>query len=64
MPGARDRATSEVADPPLPGTTKGTLQGFACGQTAPGAQVRSHEAVAYVCLEEFAHEAVKHSGGE
>ncbi len=33
-------------------------------RVAPGAQVRSDEAAAYAGMAEFAHEGVKHSGGE
>ncbi len=62
--GARDRATNEVAARPLPGTTEGDLQGFVRGRVAPGAQVRSDEAAACAGMEEFPHEAVRHSGGE
>ncbi len=62
--GARDRATNAVAARPLPGTAKGDLQGFARARVAPGAQVRSDQAAAYAGMEEFPHEAVRHSGGE
>ncbi len=62
--GARDRATSEVAARPLPGTTEGDLQGFVRGRVAPGAQVRSDEAATCAGMAEFPREGVKHSGGE
>ena len=62
--GARDRATNAVAARPLPGTAKGDLQGFVRARVAPGAQVRSDEAAACAGMEEFPHEAVRHSGGE
>ncbi len=62
--GARDRATNAVAARPLPGTAKGDLQGFVRARVVPGAQVRSDEAAVYAGMEEFPHEAVKHSGGE
>ncbi len=62
--GARDRATNAVAARPLPGTTEGDLQVLVRGRVAPGAQVRSDEAAACAGMAEFAHEGVKHSGGE
>ncbi len=62
--GARDRATNAAAARPLPGTAKGDLQGFVRARVAPGAQVRSDEAAACAGMAEFAHEAVRHSGGE
>ena len=46
------------------GTGKGELQGFVRGQVEAGAQLYSDEAAAYAGMEEFAHEAVKHSAGE
>ncbi len=58
------RATNAVAARPLPGTAKGDLQGFVRGRVAPGAQLYSDEAAAYAGMAEFAHEAVRHSGGE
>ena len=62
--GARDRNTHEVDAAPLAGTGKGELQGFVRGQAEAGAQLYSDEAAAYAGMEEFAHEAVKHSAGE
>ncbi len=61
--GARDRATNAAAARPLPGTAKGDLQGFVRARVAPGAQVRSDEAAACAGMEEFPHEAVRHSSG-
>ena len=54
------RATNAVVARPLPGSTKGDLQGFVRGRVAPGAQVRSDEAAAYAGREQFPHEAVRH----
>ncbi len=62
--GARDRATNAAAARPLPGTAKGDLQGFVRARVAPGAQLYSDQAAACAGMEEFAHEAVRHSGGE
>ena len=50
--------------PRLAGTGKGELQDFVRGQVEAGAQLYSDEAAAYAGMEEFAHEAVKHSAGE
>ena len=58
--GAKDRATKRVKAKVVRDTTKATLQGFVADTAAPGAQVYTDEAPAYVGMP-FPHESVKHS---
>ena len=62
--GARDRATNRIAALPVDAATKRNLQAFVRGLAAAGAQIYSDEAAAYAGMEEYRHEAVKHSAGE
>ena len=62
--GVKDRATNRVTARPVAAADKTSLQGFVRRHTAPGAQVYTDEARAYMGMPEFRHEAVNHSVGE
>ena len=62
--GIKDRETNKVTTKMVANTDKETLQGFIRETVKPGATIYSAEAQAYTGMDDYHHEAVKHSVSE